>query len=241
MSLVEFEQRIFRNWADAFGCPIDDALQPGLHRIPNERHAGDRMLHLWYVGQRTYLEFDPQLTDEIERVLAGLPNNAVLCPGDLAAVLGARIASHEHGLAFYLYPPDLPDFLPQEPFELRRLTLEDAGRMQALHQVCSPAEVDAGFVEVDHLIAFGCLIEGQLAAASSGFESRGFMDIGVLTHPAYRGRGLGKAAVRALCAWSIENGTIAQYRCDATNTASANQARSLNFRLYVMEEDLTVK
>lgn len=67
------------------------------------------------------------------------------------------------------------------------------------------------------------------------------MDIGALTHSAFRRKGLGKAVVGALCAWAIENGYIAQYRYNVENTASARVAQSLNFKLYAEEETLWMK
>jgi predicted GNAT family acetyltransferase len=102
-------------------------------------------------------------------------------------------------------------------------------------------EVDEGYVEIDHQIAFGCFVGKQMVAAASGYERTGFMDLGVLTHSAFRRKGLGKAVVGALCAWSTENGYIAQYRHDMTNTGSARVAQSLNFKVYAEEETLWMK
>jgi hypothetical protein len=58
------------------------------------------------------------------------------------------------------------------------------------------------------------------------------MNIGALTHFTFWYKGLGKAAIGALCAWAIENGYIAQHRHDLTNTGSAHMAQSLNFKVY---------
>jgi len=109
--------------------------------------------------------------------------------------------------------------------------------MQALHNACSPDEVDEGFVEVTHEIAFGCFCGETLAAAASGYTRTGFMDIGVLTHPAHRRHGLGRAVVGALADWSsAAAGAIPQYRCRGANLASRRVAESLNFRLYSQSE-----
>ena len=91
---------------------------------------------------------------------------------------------------------------------------------------------------MDHLIAFGCLAGGQLVAAASGYERAGFMDLGVLTHPAYRGQGLGKAVVGAICEWAIARNVIAQYRCNVLNIGSHGVARKLNLRLYFKQESI---
>ncbi|MGE5602127.1 MAG: GNAT family N-acetyltransferase, partial [Nitrososphaerales archaeon] len=84
----------------------------------------------------------------------------------------------------------------------------------------------------------GCFADGRLLAASSGYRRAGFMDLGVLTHPGFRGQGLGKAVAGALCAWCAEQGVIAQYRCNTTNAASQALARALNFRLFFHSESL---
>jgi GNAT superfamily N-acetyltransferase len=235
MEFETFERKILQNWTESLGCPLESALQPGTHLIPKERLDGKGLLRLIRAGQHTWLEFDPQLADIVEQAGASLRAE------DLAGLPGVTVTNRECCLFHYLYPPDLPACQPATPYTLRQLTMDDAGRMQVLHDANPPEEVEAGYVEVDHPVAFGCLADDQLAAAASGFESRGFMDIGVLTMPAYRRLGLGRAAVGALCAWSIERGYLPQYRCDARNLASARLALSLGFRLYVTEEEITLK
>lgn len=241
MDFESFERTIYRNWAGTFGCPVELLQQPGTLQRPRERFDGKGLLRFRAIGQHTCLEFDPQLAGVVERLLAGQPAGVSLRAEDAASVLGDRIAARESCLFYYLYPPDLPEFRPSGPCTLRRLTPEDAGLMEALHAANPPEDVEAGFVEIDHPIVFGCLAGGQLAAAASGFESNGFMDIGVLTMPSFRRLGLGRAAVGALCAWSIEQGALPQYRHDANNLSSARLARSLNFRLYMTEEEIILK
>lgn len=241
MDFETFERTIYQNWTDSLGCAVESTQQPGIQLIPRDRFSGKGLLRFRTIGRHTYLEFDPQLAGIAEQASAARPAGASLRAQDLAAVLGDALAERECCLFHYLYPPDLPACPLPAPYVLRPLTEADAGLMQALHDANPPEEVEAGFVEVDHPMAFGCLADGRLAAAASGFESDGFMDIGVLTHPAFRKRGLGRAVVAALCARSIELGYLPQYRCDANNLASVEVAHSLNFRLYVTEEEITLK
>jgi predicted GNAT family acetyltransferase len=124
---------------------------------------------------------------------------------------------------------------------LRKLSGEDASAMAALHEACSAEEVEEGYVEVTHQIAFGCFQSEQLVAASSGYERTGFLDIGVLTHPGFRKKGLGKSVVGALCAWGIEKHIIPQYRHDALNLNSQHVAESLNFKPYFKTEAFTFR
>jgi predicted GNAT family acetyltransferase len=117
--------------------------------------------------------------------------------------------------------------------------------MAALKQACAPDDVETADVEVDHEVAFGCFADeaegAPLVAAATGYRLTGFMDIGVLTHPDFRRRGLGKAAVSALCAWGIAHNVIMQYRCDVDNVASHNIAQGLNFTLYFKHESIWLR
>jgi len=144
-------------------------------------------------------------------------------------------------LTYYLFPSDLPIYSPQHPFRVRQLTTADVDAMSSLHKANTPEDVDEAFVEVDHEVVFGCLLGKQLVAAASGYERAGFLDIGVLTHPDFRKKGLGKAVVGSLCKWAIDHGLIAQYRHDALNASSEGVAKSLNFQVYFKSETVNFK
>jgi len=234
-----FEQAILQNWATHYRCPVETLLQPGSTLLPAKRYAGDRVIVLWHIAEHTFVEFDPAYAAVLEGIAAGLPAGTALGAGDLLVRLGApAFEGRDVNLIHYLYPPDLPDCAPPAPFQLRRLTQADAGAMQALHDANTPEDVDDGYVEVSHEMAFGCFSGDTLAAAASGYRRAGFVDIGVLTHPAFRRMGLGKAVTGAICAWSTANGLIAQYRCNTTNAGSEALARTLGFRLYFHSESL---
>ncbi len=239
ISLGEFRQEIFRNWTTHFGCSPTTVQQAGVTLLPADKYAGQRLIALWHIGAHTFAEHDPACTPVLARVLADLPPTAALTGDYLKQIWGAdAIAAHDLGLVHYLYPPDLPLCTPPAPFVLRQLTLADTAAMAALHAANSPEDVDEGYVEVSHEIAFGCFAGGQLVAAASGYRRTGFMDIGVLAQPGFRRQGLGKATVGALCAWSGQQGLIAQYRCNATNVSSRSVAQALNFRLFFRSEGL---
>jgi RimJ/RimL family protein N-acetyltransferase len=235
----EFLWEILENWANHFHCPVNTLQQPGATLLPAEKYAGDKVIALWQIAHRTFVEHDPAYSGALERVLAGRGATARLEAVDLVRSWGGKAFSgHDVNLIHYLYPPDLPAREPPAPLELRQLTLADAAAMDALHEANTAEDVDDGYVEVTHEVAFGCFHGELLAAASSGYRRAGFMDIGVLTHPGFRERGLGKAVAGALCVWCAEHRVIAQYRCNTTNKASHALAKALNFRLFFHSESL---
>ena len=239
MSRDAFDQAIYRNWAAHFGCPVETLGRRGTTVLPLERYAGQKLVALWYVGEHTFIQLDPAYTDQVGHVLAQHPADASLAGDDLQRAWDVgMIASRDTGLVHYLFPADYRACPAPPPFTLRHLTPADAAAMALLHQACPPEDVDEGYVEVDHEIAAGCFAGNQLVAAASGYTRAGFMDLGVLTHPAYRRLGLGKAAVGAACEWTLAREMIPQYRCNVNNTGSHGVAKGLNFRLHFRQESL---
>jgi hypothetical protein len=239
MDKKAFEQTIYKNWTDSFGCPLASAWQSGTTLSSGEKLKEVKVVALAYIGKHTFVEYDAAIEEEIKLVINNLPANKSLSGDDFQRLWGStRIKARDMVHVHYLYPPDLPDFSPPSGFSLRQLSIEDSNAMEVLHNFNSKEEVDSGYVEVTHQVAFGCFAGEQMVAAASGYERTGFLDIGVLTHPQFRRLGLGKAVVGAICEWSVENNMIAQYRYDVENRGSQRVAESLNFQFYFKQESI---
>ena len=241
ISLAAFEQTLHQNWADSFHCPRETIHEAGTTLLPMEKYAGDKLVIFWHIGAHSFAQLDPHYASQLTDLLTGLPVGTSLSGADLQRAWGDAVKSIDLGLIHYLFPPDLPAFAPAPLFTLRQLTEADAAHMISLHDANTPEDVDEGYVEVTHEIAFGCFADGQLAAAASGYTRTGFMDIGVLVHPGFRHKGLGKAVVGAVCEWTIRTGVIAQYRHNVLNAGSGRVAKSLNFRQYFKSESIWMK
>ncbi len=237
-----FEQTIYHKWTNSFGCSTETAYQKGTTLIPASKFEGKKVIVLEHIGKHTFAQIDPFYFQTLNNLVKSLPNGTSINGSHILDVWNEQtIKTHSSGKTYYLHPKDLPPYLPSEPFSLRKLTTEDEKIMSDLHQANTPEDVEEGYVEVSHQIAFGCFHEGQLVAASSGYERTGFLDIGVLTHPDFRRKGLGKAVVGVLCDWANEKHIIAQYRHDVINESSQHIARSLNFKLYFQTEAITFR
>jgi len=236
-----FERLIHENWATYFGCPVETTEQPGTTLLPESKYEGDKVIALWHIGKHTFIQLDPTFYSQLEALVTKTPN-ASLTGEQIEHAWGKEaISSRDTGFLYYLFPPDLPNYQPPSPFTLRQLTEADADLMSALQAANTPEDVDEAFVEVTHEIAFGCFHGDQLVAAASGYERTGFLDLGVLTHPDFRKKGLGKAVVGATCDWANQKGMIAQYRHNALNVNSQNVATSLNFRKYFSSEGVILR
>ena len=84
---------------------------------------------------------------------------------------------------------------------------------------------------------------GAIASAASHMLEEGhpITDIGVLTHPAHRRQGLGKAVVSASIPWGLERDLICQWATTDLNEASLALARSLGFDHYGTETEVRIE
>jgi len=216
-----FDRTIRRIWAEYFGADVTETERPGTSIIARDRLAGTGAVHIWNIGMRAFAEVDPELAGPLARLIAELGPDALLP----ARLLGDVWEPTGAALIFHLRPDDLIRRTPEPPLTLRRLT---------------PEEADEGYVAADHEVAFACLDGDRAVSVVSGYRRNGFMDMGSLTHPAYRGRRLAPAALAAACDVTFEIGMIPQYRCDALNIASRRVAEVAGFTACFTNEAISV-
>jgi RimJ/RimL family protein N-acetyltransferase len=113
----------------------------------------------------------------------------------------------------------------------RQLTSEDAEPFAQFADLAPADEMDEAFVELDHWLVFGTFVDGQLVSAASMYPWNGtrLADLGVITLPEHRGRGLARRTVRAISARALSDGYEPQYRCQLDNLPSIALARASGF------------
>jgi RimJ/RimL family protein N-acetyltransferase len=152
-----------------------------------------------------------------------LPNSAEALRQRLTV---AEVALHDPDHLFYLPNGVLPEKdLACPP---RRLTPADHIAFAAFAASASAQDREAAFVELDHWAVFGYFDRDRLVSAASLclWAEGTIADLGVLTLPHVRGRGLARATVGAICRHARAAGREPQYRCQLDNHASIALARS---------------
>jgi len=197
---------------------ITDGSLPGNWTLMTlETSSGDRFLTLTSAQARCLgLSGVPTVSDAALR----------------SALAAAGVALHGADYLFYLPVEDQSAVRAETvPGETRQLTMADAGAF-AQFAVAAPAQdMEEAFVELGHWLVWGTFADGRLVAAASMYPWRGthFADLGIITLPEYRGRGLAKRTVRAISARTLAAGYEPQYRCQLDNTPSASLARAAGF------------
>jgi RimJ/RimL family protein N-acetyltransferase len=146
------------------------------------------------------------------------------------AVAGIGLNGADH--LFYL-PVDEHAAVGAEPVPdgTRQLTDADAESFAHFADAAPADELDEAFVELDHWEVFGTFVDDRLVAAASMYPWAGthLADLGVITLPDYRGRGLAKRTVRSISARALGQGYEPQYRCQLDNSPSIALARAAGF------------
>ncbi len=213
-------RRIERCWAERLGCPEERLREPGFHLLP---HPGERIYVVSLGGSELALA-PPRLHRELE---AASRRGSLLAPGVLDALLPA--GARRVGPAFVGYT----DREAPAPDGLLRLESARAPELAAL-RACTPeqewrhANLDAARPPI--LAVMSC---GEAACAAGAELLQGELaHIGVLTHPALRGRGLARAAVAGATAAALAAGHLPQYQTLLANLPALAVARALGFERF---------
>jgi RimJ/RimL family protein N-acetyltransferase len=224
------------HWASRLRCPSARLNQPG-HAVLADAGLPMRRIVLFQHARMTMVRVHPSLADRVTEALASLPASLPVVADDLAVRLGL-IPEVSANLISYLDPTD---FRPVDSPTVRELTGADRDRVVELNHTCTQQERERSEVWPEDPVVFGSVIEGQLVAAGSfRFDGEHMADVGVVTHPEFRGRGLGRAVVAALCRVGLAHERLMQYSALAVNLPSQRLARRLGFRVYAVEEAIWV-
>ena len=108
----------------------------------------------------------------------------------------------------------------------------EPGHASAFAAGLSPAEWEESGVS-EGVALFGVSVDGQLAAIAALTEWAGAMsDLGVITQPHFRGRGLGRTVATAALNDAISRCGFARWRSRADNLASIRLAKRLGLDFY---------
>lgn len=236
----EFQQIVYGYWAKRFGCDRDGFLRPGTLILKEDELSGTGKVHLYHIDKMSIVRVDPCLASQ-----AGLSNGYDRDSGSLTASKLQGLIGVEVETTFldcYLDVNDFRCFTAKGNFTTRRLYGEnDNPHLLNLYQACMEEDLDEAAINVDEPdpVIYGMFDGNQLVAyASHRYWEDVIADMGVLIHPGYRGRGLGKAVVSALCEWCIENEIVPMYRVFSYNTHSRGLAQALGFKELVVIETL---
>ena len=227
----ELEAAAAAAWAEALGCDLRLLGEPGAHLVPGgARLRGRNAVYMAEVRAAVLVYCPGRLRPRAAAVLASTPPGHLFTAGACARIAGvdeARILGPSwHGFT------GAGHFTPAVPGAGRRLDRGDP-LLAGLREACGEGEwAEGGFADPDGVM-YGIEEHGRLAAAGNLTRFRGYpADVGLLTHPAARGRGLARQIAVQMIGDALPAAGIIRYRALATNSPSLAIARSLGFAGY---------
>jgi GNAT superfamily N-acetyltransferase len=225
-------------WSRQQGVAHAALTRPGTTLVP---HA-DRphvVIDVFRTGVTTLIHTHPRWTDELNQVLEQFPPDAALTAADLM----------RHALSDSLACSPLTELHYLEPRRFRRCHQAGLRVLLGAEQEAFERFVQRCPVE-DRKTADLSWDSSVLLAAFEGVDivscamvtrlDESCVDVAVLTLPAARGRGWGKAVVSAACQWMLERNAVLQYRVDTSNASSLALARGLGLVALAWEETLHI-
>lgn len=230
-------ERIRDAWAGWLGCPPEALERAGHSVVASERVPRDRVLILRR-GATSVVRCHPEHEPRVAHALAAESADASVDVAALERLLGdqagERVPPEE---VLYLDPDDFMP-MPDDPL-IREIGASDAELFETLCAACTPREVVLSEVEMAHPCVVGRVESGALCAVSSYIElDRAIADVGILTHPAARGRGHATAVASLVCEVAFARGLVPQWFALRDNAASLGVARKLGFRHWAFDEGL---
>lgn len=220
------------HWAESFGCSIADLHRPGVTLL---RNAGDfadyHGAYLLRWGETCMFTVPDPFYVATERAIAGKGAEEVFDPAFLAAHFGPAV-ERIIGLTFRGCC-DASDFRPAGPRDTRLLTRADDAALLGLREAVGEEAWAHSSIVLDRPPNFGCFAGGELAAAGTLIAAGPRLrNVGILTHPAYRRQGYGRAVVSFMTAHALAEGGIGHYQTLMANTGSRAIALALGYVQY---------
>ncbi len=183
-------------------------------------------------GAGCILSVPPAHHDAARHRAAGLSPEVLFTEATLRQVFAASV-ERVIGPAYLGYV-DNATFVPVPPAAVRQLEPSDAPALDRLRAACEPEAWEHSSVEMDMSVPTFGYSKGNAIIAAGVLQpwSAGIVNLGIVTHPAHRGAGYGRAVVSTMTRYALDIGQVPQYRTLTSNTPSMNIARALGYQEY---------
>ncbi len=221
-------------WAQTLGCDVRLLRRAGVHLVPGgARLQGLAGVYMVRIDDAVLACCPLSVREQAETVLAGR-SPAEAFRADTCARLAGAVPSQVHGPSWHGFVDPAHLVRPVEGRGRRLAT--DHPLLTELRHACGDDDwAEGGFFFGDDLeeeaIVYGIEERGRLVAAGNltTFRSRP-ADVGLVTRPDARGRGLATSLTVRMVSDVLPHVGVVRYRALITNAASLRIAASLGFQ-----------
>ena len=218
-------------WATALACERDLLRTPGVHVVDGGPGLDDyRGLYLLRIDDACFVYVPAEVRDGVRQRVRGLAAHDLFTREHARMLVDGGTLVLGPSRHHYAGVDELVDV---DDAAVRELVDADDDLVEVLRHACGNDEWAEGGLAHQPAQRFGVVENGALVAAGRLTEWRGaFADIGLVTHPQHRGRGLAGALTHAMARHALRRSDVARYRALTTNAPSLAVARRAGFEPY---------
>lgn len=225
-------QRVERYWSERFGVEPHILSRAGIFVVPHARPWEDSFAFVFIRGVTGVISVEPTLVAAIQDRTRQKEPHLLLSEKALCEIF-VRPLHHTVGPAYQGYA-EREEFRPAPSLLTRTLETSEREILRQLQDAADPAEWEQSGIERADSELFGLFLgrKDLVAVAHYSLWAEDAASIGVLTHPAHRGRAYGKAVVSAAMQDAFDRGYWVLYQTIVANQPSVAVAEALGCRAY---------
>ena len=223
-------QQIYRHLALQFKLPMEDADQAGTTIMLDEERDPDASQIIWTFDKHVIIRTHPQFEEQFKALIEA---GQALSIGQIVENLDVTVREEQQDMLYSITEADF--ILHTTDFTVRQLTEDDATAFDSFMAQCTERDKAFAQVKLDDEKIFAVLDGERIIAVASSLVWHGFVDIGVLTDPAYRGQGAGKAVVASIVQHYLQNKADKRplsYRHETGNIGSGKIAEAVGWQRF---------
>lgn len=225
MTEEEIQDIIIKNRAAFYNCPVQLFQTEGNTYRIREFEEGPDHLYITQLYKHHFITCGPKLAESLKKLNITITSERLKEHYPAFKV----VDSYPH----YIYKRKEIESRPLPAgYELRAMEPSFHSPLQKFLDACTPEDIENALIELDdpddeiRMVFYGD--QGVVYAAYRLWEN-GLGDVGILTLPEHRRKGLGIAAVAEATRACLENGYLPFYRTNRENRGSQAIAEGLGY------------
>ncbi|MDT9025114.1 GNAT family N-acetyltransferase [Rossellomorea yichunensis] len=230
MDQKNIKYRVYTNWAKFLGCNYSELLVPKVSVIQHsESLNGYNGFYCFNNGTSCMISAPVKYVGKLDKAVSGLTPNQAFD----AELLGHSIGDQHKkiiGPAFQGYIDNTSVLQASSSSVVEYKTEQHRTLLKELRDSCSETDWQHSSIDEQKSPILLKILNKKIVAAGSWRKGEsGFFSIGIISHPAHRGKGHAKSVVNALTKRGLSRGATMHYQTLESNTSSVAIAHSLGY------------
>lgn len=210
---------------------------------PDNKLNGSSKVSIYHINQKSFLKVDPLLYNEVNKFIESYYFYKTVDINCFVKKYGNNISNIVINRIYYLSESNLIHDIFDQRYLIRPLTFSDKKLFENFKHNCSKEDFEKAKIQLSAPLILGCFYNNNLVAiAGLLYLKNDIADIKLITLEQYRKNGIGELLSKSICLNGLSENKILQFKFSESNSAALKRiAEILGFKLYVKEENFTLK